>query len=140
MKKLEEIPKKEVFKVPEGYFEKLPGIIQSRVAVEHKNGVRPVFSFALRFALPAILLAAVGIFWLNREQVATTPESILASIQTEDLVAYLNTADLTTEELLDHVILDTEDANEIEQEVYGLDLSTEADVDDLLNEIDLNSL
>ena len=38
MKKLEEIPKKEVFKVPEGYFENLPGIIQARVAQQNKVG------------------------------------------------------------------------------------------------------
>ena len=37
MKKLEDIPKKQNFEVPEGYFEKLPGIIQSRVTQQHKE-------------------------------------------------------------------------------------------------------
>ena len=32
MKKLEDIPKKEIFDVPDGYFEKLPGKIQARIS------------------------------------------------------------------------------------------------------------
>jgi len=140
MKKLEDIGKKEVFNVPEGYFEKLPGIIQARVATPNKEReIRPVFSYALRYALPVIVLFALGIFWFNRQSQLTTAESILASIQTEDLVAYLNDADLTTEELLEDATLNEEDANEIEGAVYGLELNEE-DFEDILDEIDLNSL
>lgn len=136
MKKLEEIPKNEVFKVPEGYFENLPGIIQARVAEKNKE-IRPVFIYALRFALPAIVLFALGIFWYARQDQTLTPESILASIQTEDLVAYLNEADLTTEELLENVSLSDQDALEIEGAVYELEWN-DAKVDDILDEIDLN--
>lgn len=140
MKKLEDIPKKEIFKVPEGYFENLPGIIQARVAEQHKEReIRPVFSYALRYALPAVVLFVLGIFWFNREPRMRTAESILASIQTEDLVAYLNDADLTTEELLEDASLDVEDANQIEDAVYGLELN-EDDFEDILDETDLNSL
>lgn len=134
MKKLEDIPKKEVFNVPEGYFEKLPGMIQARVETRKESEVRPVFSYALRYALPAVVLFVLGIFWFNRQPHVATAESILASIQTEDLVAYLNDADLTTEELLEDVTLNVEDANQIEGVVYGMELSEE-DFEDILDTI-----
>lgn len=134
MKKLEDIPKKEVFDVPEGYFEKLPGMIQSRVS---KPGAisRPVWVYGLRYALPAVILLAVAIFWFDRPGGDHSPEGLLASIQTEELVAYLNDSDLTTDELLEQVHLDGMDANEIESDVYGLNISAD-DLDNILDDID----
>ncbi len=140
MKKLEEIPKKEVFNVPEGYFENLPGIIQARVAKQNKSeAVRPVLTYALQYAFPVIAFFALGLFWFISKNEAPTAESILASIQTEDLVAYLDEADLTTEELLDDVTLSVEDAIEIEGAVFEFELDDE-NVEDFLDEIDINSL
>jgi hypothetical protein len=136
MKKLEDIPKKQIFEVPDGYFEKLPGIIQSRVANERKE---PTFwnarSFGLRYALPAFILVAVGIFWFTRPQSDLTTENILASIQTQDLVAYLGEADFTTEELLEDADLDTEDALQIEGAVYEFPLD-DAALEEIIDDID----
>ena len=134
MKKLEDIPKKQVFQVPDGYFEKLPGIIQSRVAKPAES--RRWWSFygySLRFAVPALVLLVFGIFWYNHSQEDQSAESILASIQTEDLVAYLGEADLTTEELLDEVQLNEEDANQIEESVYEFNLD-DAAFEEIFNE------
>lgn len=140
MKKLEEIPKKEVFKVPDGYFENLPGIIQARVAQQNKSEeVRPVFAYALQYALPIIAFFALGLFWFIGKNETPTAESILASIQTEDLVAYLDEADITTEELLDDVSLSDEDATEIEGAVYEFELD-DTNVEDFLDDMDINSL
>jgi hypothetical protein len=50
-------------------------------------------------------------------------ETILASIQTEDLVAYLDDADITTDELLEQVQLDHEEITNIESSVYEFPLS-----------------
>jgi hypothetical protein len=123
MKKLEDIPKKQVFEVPEGYFEKLPGIIQSRVTQNsEKQSWQPFYRYGLRVAVPAVLLLAFGIFWYQHSQENGTAESILASIQTEDLVAYLGDSDLTTEELLDEAHLNADDADQIEESVYEFDL------------------
>ncbi len=135
MKKLEDIPKKQVFDVPEGYFEKLPGIIQSRVASEAKEKyTRPVFSYAMRYAIPLVLVFALVVFWFSRDVNVTSAESILASIETEDLVAYLDDADLSTDELLEEVVLDSNDVDEIEGAVYGFEQSDE-EIEDLLDEI-----
>jgi hypothetical protein len=134
MKKLEDIPKKEVFDVPEGYFEKLPGMIQSRVSNPGAFS-RPAWVYGLRYALPAVILLAVTIFWFNRPTGDGSPEGLLASVQTEELVAYLNDTDLTTDELLEQVHLDGTDASEIENDVYGLNISAD-DLDTILDDID----
>ena len=60
MKKLDEIPKKSIFEAPEGYFDRLPGIIQARVsplAVGAKQGPQwmPYFFFGLKYALLVLL-------------------------------------------------------------------------------------
>ncbi|HMG90631.1 MAG TPA: hypothetical protein VK589_11245 [Chryseolinea sp.] len=134
MKRLEDIPKKDIFKVPEGYFEDLPSIIQSRVAGQKKErAFLPSFSFGLRYALPVVILGAIGYFWFNPAK-PKTAESILATIETEDLVAYLNETDLTTDELLESVQLDANDVDHLEDEVYGEQLSDE-DLDEILDEI-----
>ena len=135
MKKLEDIPKKDVFKVPEGYFENLPTIIQSRVAAKSKEkAFFPGFSLALRYALPVVVLGVVGYFWLGPKAEQQSAESILSTIETEDLVAYLNETDLTTDELLESVQLDANDVDELEGEIYGEDL-TDENFEEILDEI-----
>ena len=135
MKKLEDIPKKNLFEVPQGYFEKLPAIIQSRVTGPSARS-NPSFKFVLQFAVPAIVAIIVAIvFWVSRPTSDITAESMLASIQTEDLVAYLKESDLTTEELLDAVELDVEDANQIEEDVYEFQLDV-FELENILNDIE----
>jgi hypothetical protein len=135
MKKLDDIPKKEVFKVPEGYFENLPSIIQSRLAGQKKEKTFfPGFSLALRYAMPVVLLGVIAYIWLGPKAEQKSAESILATIETKDLVAYLNETDLTTEELLEAVQLDVSDLDEIEGEIYGEDL-TDQNFEEILDDI-----
>jgi hypothetical protein len=137
MKKLEDLPKNHPFKVPEGYFDKLPGIIQSRVAEKSEvQEARPYFRLALQYALPVIVLAIVAVIYLvpkNGQDVDT----MLASVSTEELVAYLEESEITTEELLEQMTLDNERVEAIESEVYF-------NFDDLENfdelDLDLNNL
>jgi hypothetical protein len=134
MKKLEDIGRKTVFEVPDGYFEKLPGIIQSRVASQQKPSPQ-AFSMGLRLAIPLVAMAVSVIFWLSRPNGKDSPEKILASMQTEDLIDYLTEADLTTDELLEHVELDAEDVSGIEDSVYQFQLR-DSDLNDILNQMD----
>lgn len=135
MKKLEDIPKKNIFEVPDGYFEKLPGVIQSRVTNRERKSM-PAFNFALRFAVPVLVAMAIAaVFWLSRAETNANAQSILASVQTEDLVAYLSETDFTTDELLDYVELDGEDVSQIEESVYEFQLN-DAGIEDFLNEIE----
>lgn len=139
--KLEDLPKKEIFDVPEGYFEKLPGTIQARIAEGKQRESRVALRYAFQYALPLVILVTIGLVWFeNTSSSNQSPaELLLAEIQTEDLVTYLDDTDMTTDELLENASLDATDAEEIEQEVYGLDLDDET-LDILTDEIDLNSL
>jgi hypothetical protein len=115
MKKLEDIPKKNIFEVPEGYFDRLPGVIQARVA---KPEVTPWYwSPVVKFALPLVLVA-VGLFWfVNRSNQSI--EQQLAGIQTEQLIAYLEDSDLNVEELTESVTWSDSDLEELEEKVYS---------------------
>jgi hypothetical protein len=131
MKKLEDIPKNHPFKVPDGYFDNLPGIIQSRVAEKSEVlEAKPYFRYALQYALPVVVLAIVAVVYLY----PTNPQDVdtmLASVSTEELVAYLEQSEITTEELLDEMDLDSESVEAIESEVYFNDIEN-------LDELDLD--
>lgn len=134
MGKLEDIPKKQVFNVPENYFDKLPAQIQSRLSTGKTDlEIRPVYRYALRYALPLLLAFVIGIFFY-KNSLAPDAESILASVQTTDLVNYLNESELSTEDLLENVDFNRAELEAIENEVYDFNL------DDIHHEMDLNTL
>jgi|SRR5690349_2777630 hypothetical protein len=135
MKKLDDIPKKEIFSVPEGYFDELPGIIQARVA---KRQASPRFSmarFSLRYALPGVVVVAAALFWYLRVTPAIDPENVLAGVDTEQLIAYIEETDLSTEELMEQVELDQTDIESIVDEVYGAPLDPQA-AEELIDELE----
>jgi hypothetical protein len=118
MKKLEDIPKNHPFKVPEDYFDKLSGVIQSRIAEQTgAKEAKPYFRYTLQYALPVIILAVVAIVYLVPGK-SQDVDTLLASVSTEELVAYLEDSELTTDDLLDEMNLDTESVEAIEEEVY----------------------
>jgi len=135
MKKLEDIPKTNIFEVPEGYFEKLPGIIQSRVA---KPDPTLWFTPTWKFALPILAFIAVGIFWFT-SQTGDSLEQQLASIQTEQLIAYLDDGDLTMEELAETVTWSETDLNELEEKVFSTIEVSGDELDILLEEFSVES-
>jgi hypothetical protein len=140
MKKLENILKKEIFNVPEGYFDTLPGKIQARISKEQPAHEQVfLFRYKLQYVLPAIMLLAVGIYWFAGINKGTDAESLLASVQTEELMAYLGESDLTTEDILETVEFNASDLEEIESEVYELDLD-DLQLEDVLNHINLEDI
>lgn len=125
MKKLEDIPKNNPFSVPDGYFDKLPGIIQARIAEgSAQKEPRPYFQYALRVALPLAALVVIAILYFTPSPRDNYNE-ILASVDTEQLTAYLEESDITVDELLDAADLDEESAEAIEAEVYFNDIDLE---------------
>jgi len=133
MKKLEDIPKNHPFKVPDGYFEKLPGVIQARIAEQtHVRESKPYLRYALQYALPVLILGVAAVIYLMPGTPQNT-ESLLASVSTEELVAYLEESEISTEELLDQFELNAENIEAIEDEVYsnfeGLEDIDELDLD-----------
>lgn len=135
MKKLEDIPKKQAFEAPEGYFDALPGIIQSRVAKPESVSQRFSWKPVLLYAMP-VLLVAIGLIWyLNAGNGDSTTEQLLAAIETVDIEAYLDESEMTTEELLDHINYDQIQVDSLVFENPALDFS-DADLDELLNELE----
>lgn len=138
MKKLDDIPKKNVFNVPEGYFDKLPTKIQSRIS-EQQPAERPVFWMrTLRLATPVLLVLLIaGIFWFNQQGRSSDAVKLLSAVDTSELISYLNDTDLLTDELLEDFPLDEEDVTNIESAVYQYDID-ESDINELLIDIDEN--
>jgi hypothetical protein len=130
MKKLEDIPKKNTFEVPKGYFDQLPGIIQTRVATKPKPSFQ--WTMALRYAIPVLILVMAGIFWFNRTPIAQGNE--WDAVQEDQLALYLNDTDLTSEDLAEAMTWSENDLAELEGQVYAsLEVSSE-ELENALNE------
>ena len=115
MAKLDDIPKKDFYTTPPDYFENLPAAIQSRIQKGPAARSFPVVKYSLQYALPLLLIIAAMFFYRS-----STPdaETILASVDTEELIAYLQDAGVTTEDVLENIEFSTEDLQAIEDEIY----------------------
>lgn len=131
MKKLEDIPKNNPFSVPDGYFEKLPGVVQARIEAGTVKKPVPYVRYALQYAMPVVALIIVAVIYLGPKSGGNNYDDILSSVSTEQLAAYLADSDLTTDEIVDAGALDEESAEAIEAEVFdNIDLND-------INELDL---
>ena len=122
--KLEDLQKEHVFDVPDDYFEKLPLHIQKRI--EKKPSWLSVYSlrwvYGMKYALPVVLLVVLSVIYLTRNTESVAPEELIAQVQTEDILHYLqNDVDISSYEILD----------ELEANNLSIDLS-----EDPLKEID----
>ena len=137
--KLDDIPKKPIFDIPDGYFDQLPVKIQARISAGKDTEKSFFFQYKLQYVIPVVFLLAVGVVWFAKPQPGTDAESILASVETEYLVAYLNESELTTEDVLEEVDFSSNDVQDIEMEVYQLQLEDEV-FDDVLDELDVENM
>ena len=115
---------------PVGYFDKLPGIIQAKTAHKAPNGPRVYWMGALKL-VPAVAAVVLILFYtgvLGPKTEVSSIESQLAEVSTEDLIEYLASVDLTTEELLDEV--DFTDLSLDFEEVDQNELLENLDLDD----------
>lgn len=102
--------KKNIYKVPEGYFDELPGKIQAKIHSEtnEKPSKQIWLNTSVRYAVAAaivLLIAWWGIFRPSTIEIAD-PDKLLSEIPTAELVAYIETSDMTADEILDEVYLD----------------------------------
>lgn len=135
MRKLEDIPKKDIFDAPEGYFDSLPERIQARLVKDRTFPRSPVVSFSLKYALPAVFFMAAGIFWFTAIHRPADVDKMLSAVNTEDLVAYLDESDITTDEVIESGNFTTTDIHEIEGEVYDLNVTNE-DLENIADDLD----
>ena len=109
--KVDKLPKKQLYSVPDDYFKDLPGIIQAR-AVKPEQSRKPViiWSSALRYALPALaLVMRLVYFGLRIEKTDIDVQAMIDEISTEELVSYITDSEITTDELLSLI-----DVNELD--------------------------
>lgn len=139
--KLDDIHKKNIHKVPDGYFDELPLKIQSKIG-EPSTARHWVVTYGLRYALPAILLVIVAGYLLTKPSNDSNPEALLAQIETADLILYLEDSDITTEELVEHLELSTFDLNFSEQETDMVDdlEITDDELDALINDFETDDI
>jgi hypothetical protein len=136
--KLDDIKKKNIYTVPDKYFDQLPTRIQSRV-----NEKKPVFGvylnwrLALKISIPTIAVVMIlfyfGIVTMNNATLSS--DELLAQVSTDDLIAYLETTDITADEIIEEL-----DFSIIELEFYDkgpimqdIEMSDE-EIDALLDE------
>jgi hypothetical protein len=134
MKNLDEIPKNDLFKVPDGYFESLPGKIQNRISLEQPLPGQSIFlRYKLQFVAPALILILACIVWLQYRQTPLEPELMLADVDTEQLMAYLGESEMSTEELFEGI--EAIDLENLEDELY-LPESDQEDIDSVFSDFD----
>ncbi len=116
MKNLEDIPKKNVFDVPEGYFDRLPGIIQARVASNQGESLwTPYLRYSLKYALPVMAIVIVSFFFWTKPA-GQSAEDLLASVDSGSLVAFLEDSDISSDDLLESINLNREEADAIQND------------------------
>lgn len=119
MGRLDDIPRKEFFKVPEGYFEKLPARIHSRLASPESRSTS-VLRYAFTYILP-LMLAAMIVMLLSRPS-APKAETLLSEIETTALIQYLQENGVTTEEIIVQIDLSNDELEALENELYDWDI------------------
>lgn len=134
MNNLENIPKKNIFEVPDGYFDHLPMKVQERIGASAQRQRAGWFP-ALKYALPVILLAGFGIFWYQVNKPMAVEEE-LARIQSDQLSLFLEDESLSTEELVASMTWSEAELQNLEAQVYGT-FGSEAEWAEVINELDL---
>jgi len=117
MKKLDEIPKKNIFEVPDGYFDRLPMKIQARLEKPAQTPSGPVWSLALRYALPS-LFAVFALVYFFRPK-SYEPEELLSGIASEHLIAFLNDSEINESDLLEAANFDEAEADSLSQLLHN---------------------
>jgi hypothetical protein len=135
MKRLEDIPKQNIFEVPDGYFEMLPQEIQARVS-RPESGFK--FTPMWRLSLPVAAMLVIGFFWWNRQGEPSIEEQ-LNLIETEQLIAYLDYSDIPSELLTEEVTWSENDLNELEVSVLSSIEFSESELQEIADELIIES-
>ncbi len=139
--KLDELKRDNVFRAPDGYFDGLPAQIQARINKRQAHRISPVLVTSLKFALPVVVLAIV-VFQLDLfapESADQDPLALIDEVSTEDLITYLGKTDITADEILEEIDLNSMDIDFSDQgAVLFNDFELENDeINQILEEYDI---
>ena len=141
--KLEDIEKRNIHTVPEGYFEQLSRVIQTKATESQVvKGQRTALNWkvALRYAIPAVFLISLSIYLFIQERSIEnpSPDKLLAEVSTAEIIDYLADSDISTEDILENIDFSKVDF-EFDQEVTDIvdeEALSEEEIDQLLYEYD----
>jgi len=137
--KLDDIDKKDPFKVPDRYFDELPERIQSRIRRKGQSRWSWGISFpsVVRLALPvaAVILVAIYFGFPGKDTPAETLSyrEMIDDVSTEDLIAYLENSEISAEEIIETVDVEALEL-ELEEEEESWIIEDEMD-DEMMNAI-----
>ncbi|HNP17089.1 MAG TPA: hypothetical protein PKL31_01540 [Fulvivirga sp.] len=124
---------KNIYKVPEGYFDQLPDKIIARVEAQKSNKkIRPLYAVVSAVAASLLILAMV-IF--NDTSQPVSAEELLSTVSTADLIDYLAESDINTEDIINEVDW-TENNFEFDELDYIENNMTEEDLDQIMGDFD----
>ena len=143
--KLEDIEKKEVFKVPEEYFDDLPLRIQKRIEAEKPKPVIGLnFNVSFKVLAPvaaSLLIVLYFILFSDPSGLKSSNyEAMLDEVSTEELVSFLEVNDFDAEAFIEDFDFSTQDIDISDIEQNWID-DTELDdamLDELILELDLD--
>ena len=139
--KLEDIEKKNIYRVPDRYFDQLPMRIQSRVNAENPvNRFTFSWKFVTKIAVPAFALVLILFYFgINNSNTNLSSEQLLAMVDTEDIIAYLETTDITADEILEEIDLTMLDLDFSDEGAMMEDIDMDAeDMDVLFDEFGID--
>jgi hypothetical protein len=137
MNKLDDIPKKNIYKVPDGYFEQLPTVIQARMANEGTRlPLSRLLSFSLKYALPVVAVTLVAILWLRPEP---SLQAQLEEIDADQVALYLDNYSPDIDHVADENDWTGTELDELEDDVFSnMEYPNGTDItEDILDDMDL---
>ncbi|MFN8356553.1 MAG: hypothetical protein U0Y10_19020 [Spirosomataceae bacterium] len=122
--RLEDLEKKEVFQVPDRYFDDLPMVIQARIAPKAK--AEPLFTFSWNtrrtwLSVSTVSLVALLIWITYPARQDSLGEGELSKVSSTEIINYLNQQNISSQDLADETTV------RIKKQVYQ-------DVDSLMME------
>ena len=135
--KLDELPKSNVFTTPDRYFEELPTIVQTKAAASTKRSgalsLSPLF-YRLTAASLIVLVVAIGYFNISNTNTSTDIAGLIDEVSTEELVAYLDDSDLSTDEFL--AMVNIEELYQDYEDDPSIQLFEDEEIDELMDELE----
>ncbi len=129
---------KEIFEVPEGYFDKLPSRIQARIK-EEETTPQVVWVPRLAWAAPVLVIMLGFLYFYNATTSADSVDELLAQVSTDEMIAYLDLDEISEEELVVY-FNDMENIDDLDFGTGEADLLDELGTDDLDHLIDTYDL
>jgi hypothetical protein len=100
--RLEDLEKKNIFTVPDRYFDTLPSIIQSRIT-QPERSTRFTFGWIPRLAFASVILVLLVSIWFYKQNPPNQPEALLAQVSSTEITNYLQDSDVSQSELMETV-------------------------------------